>query len=152
MVKTLTVELDRELFRPGFSLYVLEATTSDGTLLYVGMTRAQSLFARLCGNLSAHPTLGRAREYLRARGVEDLATCDYRMVACRFTDEGLTPGQVGALERKLAEDLRQAGYEVLNEVTATGPVNEGLYEQVRTAFGSRFSLLLPAGSGSDATR
>lgn len=149
MVDVLTVELDRDLLRPGVSLYVLEATTSDTTLLYVGMTHAQSLFARLCGNLSTHPTLGRAREYLVARGLADLADCDYRMVACPLTGEELSPAQGRALEMKLARDLQEAGYDVMNQVAATGTVDDDLYNQVRTAFGSRFSRLLPADSGPD---
>jgi len=45
---------------------------------------------------------------------------------------------VGALEKKLADELRAAGYDVMNTVNCTWPLNEELYAQVRPAFAAEF--------------
>jgi hypothetical protein len=106
--------------------------------LNVGMTAEQSLLDRLSGNLGNHPTLKRARKHLEARGVDDLASCHFRMVAYRLAADDVDRGQVRALERKLAEDLKEAGHEVMNTVYAKASVDEQLYEHVRVAFAAHF--------------
>jgi hypothetical protein len=142
MAETFMVEFDGELLRRGSSLYVLEATTPDSAkLLYVGMTKAQSLFERLAGNVGRHPTLSRARSCLEQRGVDPI-TCQFRMVGYGPLITGATEQkpkpQLAALEKKLAEDLTAAGYDVMNDVHSNALVDEELYKQVRDALAVQF--------------
>jgi hypothetical protein len=81
-------------------------------------------------NLGMLPNASMVRNNLEKRGV-DPAQCQFRMVGHGpLFDEG--PGKdfaahkpirdkVGAIEKKLAEDLKAAGYDVLNEVRGRGP-------------------------------
>ena len=48
---------------------------------------------------------------------------------------------VGALEKKLAEDLAARGYEVMNTVNCLKPLDEQMYAEVRAAFASVFREL-----------
>ena len=49
--------------------------------------------------------------------------------------------KVGAAERKLAEDLKADGYDVMNDVRCNAPLDEVVYEPVRAAFAAKFSAL-----------
>jgi len=42
------------------------------------------------------------------------------------------------MERKLAEDLASAGYEVMNKVYSRKPLHEDMYAEVRGAFAQEF--------------
>ena len=46
--------------------------------------------------------------------------------------------QVAALEKRLAEDLKAAGYDVMNTVRSSAVLDEALYEEVRAAFAEEF--------------
>lgn len=46
--------------------------------------------------------------------------------------------KVGAVEKRLAEDLRAAGYDVMNEIRCNAPLDEELYESVRATFADHF--------------
>jgi hypothetical protein len=48
---------------------------------------------------------------------------------------------VGALEKKLADELRAAGYDVINDVNCNWPLDEKLYEQIRGAFAAEFDVM-----------
>jgi hypothetical protein len=83
------------------------------------------------------------RNNLEKRGV-DPAQCEFRMVghgpifdeAPNKDFEAHRPirDKVGAIEKKLAEDLEAAGYDVMNEVRWNAPLDTELYEPVRVAF------------------
>jgi hypothetical protein len=48
---------------------------------------------------------------------------------------------VAALEKKLADALRTAGYEVLNTVHCKSPLRDDLWERVKAAFAPEFPRL-----------
>ncbi len=87
------------------------------------------------------------RNNLEKRGV-DPVDCKFRMVGRGpVFDEPVTKtmeshkpirDQVAALEKKLAEDLRATGYDVMNTVRSSAVLDETLYEQVRAAFAEEF--------------
>ena len=150
MAATFTVTLDGAMLRRGFWLYVWEITTPTGDkVLYVGRTgdssspNAQSLFNRMGQNLGTLATSSMVRNNLEKRGV-DAVECNFCMVGRGpIFDEPATKtmdahrpirDQVAALERKLAEDLKAAGYDVMNTVRSNAVLDEALYEQVRAAF------------------
>jgi hypothetical protein len=154
MQKTFTVTLDGALLRRGFWLYVWEITPPDGTkVVYVGRTgdsssaNAQSLFNRLGQNLGNLATSSMVRNNLKKRGI-DPAECQFRMVGHGpvfdevpnkdFEAHKLVRDKVGAVEKRLAEDLNAAGYDVMNEVRSRAPLDEDLYAPVRLAFAAEF--------------
>jgi hypothetical protein len=87
------------------------------------------------------------RNNLERRGI-DPAQCQFRMVghgpifdeAPNKNFEAHKPirDKVGAIEKKLAEDLKTAGYDVMNEVRCKAPLDQELYEPVRAAFAAEF--------------
>jgi hypothetical protein len=154
MTSTFTVRLDGELLRRGFWLYVWEITTTAGDkLLYVGRTgdsssaNAQSLFHRMGQNLGTLATSSMVRNNLEKRGV-DPRQCQFRMVGhgpmfeepAEKAMEAHKPirDKLAGIEKKLAEDLKAAGYDVMNIVRSKAPLDEALYEDVRAAFAAEF--------------
>jgi len=154
MRQTFTVTLDGGMLRRGFWLYVWEITTPDGRkVLYVGRTGdnsspyAQSLFNRLGQNLGTLANASMVRNNLEKRGI-DPAQCQFRMVGhgpifdevANKDFEAHKPirDNVGAIEKQLAEDLKAAGYDVMNEVRWKAPLDQELYEPVRAAFAVEF--------------
>jgi hypothetical protein len=152
--KTFTVTLDGAMLRRGFWLYIWEITTPDAEkLVYVGRTGdnsspyAQSLFNRLGQNLGSLPNASMVRNHLEKRGV-DPAECQFRVVGHGpifdevrdkdFAAHKPVRNKVGAVEKKLAEDLKDAGYEVMNKVRSKAPLDEELYRPVRAAFAEEF--------------
>ena len=154
MPETFTVTLNGAMLRRGFWLYVWEITTPNGEkVLYVGRTgdssspNAQSLFNRMGQNLGTLPTSSMVRNNLEKRDV-DPVECKFRMVGrgpvfdepATKTMEAHKPirDQVAALEKRLAEDLKAAGYDVMNTVRSSAVLDEALYEEVRAAFAEEF--------------
>ena len=154
MPETFTVTLDGAMLRRGFWLYVWEITTPEGkNVLYVGRTGdnsspyAQSLFNRLGQNLGTLTTASMVRNNLEKRGINP-AGCRFRMVGHGpvfeevpdkdFEAHKAVRDKVGAVEKKLAADLKAAGYDVMNEVRWNAPLDKELYEPVRAAFGAEF--------------
>ena len=138
------------MLRRGFWLYVWEITTPSGDkVLYVGRTgdssspNAQSLFNRMGQNLGTLSTSSMVRNNLEKRDVDPVER-EFRMVGRGpVFDEPATKtmdahkpirDQVAALEKRLAEDLEAAGYDVMNTVRSSAVLDEVLYEQVRVAF------------------
>lgn len=157
MPETFTVTLDGAMLRRGFYLYVWDITPPDGEkVLYVGRTgdssspNAQSLFNRLGQNLGTLATSSMVRNNLENRGI-DPTHCRFDMVGYgpifneppEKTMQAHKPlrDKVGAAEKKLAEDLREAGYDVMNEVRCNAPLDEGVYKPVRAAFAAHFTGL-----------
>ena len=134
------------MLRRGFWLYVWEITTPNGEkVLYVGRTgdssspNAQSLFHRMGQNLGTLSTSSMVRNNLRKRGF-DPVECKFRMVGhgpvfeeAAKTMDAHKPirDQVAAVEKRLAEDLEAAGYDVMNTVPSRAVLDEALYERVR---------------------
>lgn len=154
IAETFTVTLDGAMLRRGFWLYVWEIIPPDGAqLLYVGRTgdssspNAQSLFNRMGQNLGTLATSSMVRNNLEKRGVDPIA-CKFRMVgrgpifdeSAAKTMEAHKPvrDQIAALEKRLAEDLKATGYDVMNTVRSRAVVDDAVYEQVRAAFAAEF--------------
>lgn len=108
---------------------------------------AQSLFNRLGQNLGTLPNASMVRNHLGKRGI-DPAQCQFRMVGHGpifdevpnkdFEAHKPIRDKVGAIEKQLAEDLKAAGYDVLNEVKWKAPLDQELYEPIRAAFAVEF--------------
>lgn len=160
MANTFTVALDGAMLERGFWLYAWEATLPDGTsMLYVGRTgdsssaNAQSLFWRLGQNLGNMANTSMVRNNLTKRGV-DPETCTYRMVGHGpvfeevagkdFEAHKLVRDKVAAMEKQLSEDLRDAGYDVMNVVRSKKPLDAAAYAPVRAAFAAEFPLMAAA--------
>ncbi len=157
---TFTVALDGRTLKRGFWLYGWEVTTPDGeVLIYVGRTgdsssaNAQSPFNRMGQHLGFLKTSSMLRNHLSKRNVapED---CTFRLVAHgpildetdSMDEHKVRRDLIGALEKKLAEDLDDAGYEVMNTVNCLKPLDEDMYKPVRAAFAAEFSKLTRVGS------
>jgi hypothetical protein len=150
--KTYTVSLDGGTLQRGFWLYVWEVTTPDGDkFLYVGRTgdsssvNAQSPFNRMGQHLGFLKSSSMLRNHLGTRGIVPEQST-FRLVARGPILEETNMRQVhyerrdlvGAMERKLAEDLAAAGYEVMNKVYSRKSLHEDMYAEVRAAFAQEF--------------
>jgi hypothetical protein len=149
---TYTVVLNGGTLQRGFWLYVWEVTTPNGAkLLYVGRTgdsssiNAQSPFNRMGQHLGTTKTSSMLRNHLDGRELAP-EQCTFRLVARGPILEEANDKHIhyerrdviGALEKKLAEDLLSAGYDVMNTVHCRKPLDEGLYLEVRAAFAAEF--------------
>ncbi|MFN8160882.1 MAG: hypothetical protein U0R52_07555 [Solirubrobacterales bacterium] len=152
MPNTHTVALDGGTLQRGFWLYTWEVTPPDGEkLLYVGRTgdssspNAQSPFNRMGKHLGNLETSSMLRNHLDKRGVLP-EQCKFRLVAhgpILEEADGMEAHKerrdlIGALEKKLAEDLAAAGYEVMNTVNCLKPLDEEMYAPVHAAFAQEF--------------
>lgn len=85
------------------------------------------------------------RNHLDQRGISP-EECSYRLVAygpILGEAEGMDAHKerrdlIGAMEKKLAEDLLSVGYEVMNTVKCLKPLNGERYAEVRAAFAAEF--------------
>jgi hypothetical protein len=143
-------------------------TTADGSqLLYVGRTgdsssaNAQSAFNRMGAHLGTNEKSNVLRKRLRNLNIapED---CEFRLVTygpifgeapekTTFAHEPLRDLNA-ALEKKLAEELLAAGYQVINTVHCKRPLNTALYAHVREAFAASSRSSSPNPDHCDARR
>jgi hypothetical protein len=155
--KTYAVELDGGTLTRGFWLYVWSVTTPPGEhALYVGRTgdnstpNAQSPFNRMGQHLGDQKNSSMLRNHLVDRGIKP-ELCRFRLVA-HGPILAEAPGKdmevhkqrrdvVGALEKRLAEDLGTGGYDVMNRINCSWPLDEKLYSQVQSAFAPEFPRL-----------
>jgi hypothetical protein len=152
--QTYEVALEGGILRRGFWLYVWEVTAPDGQkLLYVGRTgdsssaKASSPFNRMGQHLGFIEASNMLRTHL---GNRDMAPgdCCFRFVAhgpilAEATDwEEHVPRRniVGGLEQKLEQELREAGWEVMNTVTGSFELDKQLWIEVRSAFVEKFGI------------
>lgn len=161
MPETYVVTIQGAMLRRGFWLYVSEVTLPSGErALCVGRTgdssspNAQSPFNRLSQNLGTQNNNSMVRNHLGARGVDPI-DCTLRLVGYGpvieepdvkdMTTHKPLRDRVGALEKRLAEDLEAAGYDVMNKVRCKAALDEHLYADVREAFAEEFPGLTPQG-------
>jgi len=152
--QTYEVALEGGTLRRGFWLYVWEVTTPDEQkLLYVGRTgdssspKASSPFNRMGQHLGSIKASNMLRTHLGKRDVtpED---CGFLFVAHGpiLTEaagwDGHVPRRdiVGGLEQKLEQELRQAGWDVMNTVAGSFELDEQLWADTRPAFAERFGI------------
>ena len=137
----------------GFWLYVWKVTSPRGDLLlYVGRTgdssssKASQPFARMGQHLGNNPHQNMVRRHLESRQVSPEACKSFELIAYGplFPEATDWPTHVerrnivGALEKKLAEALKSAGYDVLNSVRDRHPLDAGRWAEVREAFAAHF--------------
>lgn len=152
--QTYEVALEGGTLRRGFWLYVWEVTAPDEQrLLYVGRTgdsssaKASSPFNRMGQHLGSLKASNMLRTHLLKRDMapED---CSFRLVAhgpilAEATDwDAHVPRRdvVGGLEQKLEQELRLAGWDVMNTVTGSFDLDEQLWTAVRPAFAEQFGI------------
>jgi hypothetical protein len=152
--QTYEVALEGGTLRRGFWLYVWEVTTpNEQKLLYVGRTgdisspKAASPFNRMGQHLGSIKASNMLRTHL---GKRDMAPedCNFRFVAhgpilteaADWDGHVLRRDVVGGLEQKLEQELRQAGWDVMNTVKGSFELDEQLWAEVRPAFAERFRI------------
>ncbi len=147
------------MLQRGFWLYVWEVIQPTGaTLHYVGRTgdsssvNAQSPFARMSQHLGFGKHSMMLRSHLADRRV-DPQVCAFRLIAhgpvlpeAENKDKDIHRSRrdaVAAMERALCEELKAAGYDVLNTVRSRMTLDAEVYAAVREAFAANFPLLAP---------
>lgn len=163
-VSTSTLTVPGPMLRRGFWLYVWRVETPKGEMLYVGRTgdnsspNATAPYTRMGQHLGFIKTQNALRKHLTARGVEPEDCANFHLIAHGpifpeiDKDEGLDRAtlmerhkpfrdRVGALEKALAEALRESGYTVLNTVNWSKPHDSDAWQSVRTAFAEHFPRL-----------
>jgi hypothetical protein len=150
---TYTVALDGGTLERGFWIYVWEVTPPEAEqkLLYVGRTgdsssaNAQSPFNRMGQHLGSAKNSSMLRNHLESRQLVP-EQCTFRLVAhgpiLPEADDWPTHverrDQLGAIEKRLADDLGDVGYEVMNTVNCLKPLDEELYAATRDALAPEF--------------
>lgn len=155
VARTHSVDLSGATLERGFWLYVWEVMTPDGEiLLYVGRTgdssskNAQSPFNRMGKHLGSAKNSSMLRNHLTGKGIVP-EQCTFRLVAHGPILEEAPSWDahqerrdlVGALEKRLAEDLGDAGYSVMNKVHCLKPLDDLAYADVHAAFADHFPRL-----------
>ncbi len=150
------LEFDGALLARGFWLYVWEITAGDGgTVHYVGRTgdssssNAQSPFARLSQHLGKNQNSNALRRNLEKAKVVPEECQKFRLFACgpifpesKSRDEHMrSRDSVAALEKALADAMRAAGYDMMNEVRSRKTPDRQLWQVVVGTFGARFPKL-----------
>jgi hypothetical protein len=159
MLKSHSMLFAGELLARGFWLYIWDMQGPSGRHLYVGRTgdssspHAQSPFKRIGQHLDPSPkakanALGRQ---LRSKGIDPLC-CKFEMTAIgpvfreqpTMAEHKPTRDQMAALERALADYLRQRRYDVLGTHPSAHPPDSALLAQVLEVVGRKFPVLVPA--------
>lgn len=144
------------MLQRGFWLYVWRVTTAEGEeMLYVGRTgdssshKAAPPYARMGQHLGHVKASNALRTHLEKRDVVPESCPSYTMFAygpmfqeTANMDRHKKPRDiVAALEKKLADTLREAGYDVLNTVNSRMPLDNGRWRTVRDSFLEHFPNL-----------
>jgi hypothetical protein len=151
---THTLSFSGKLLGRGFWLYVWEISTADALFYYVGRTgdssspNAQSPFNRMSQHLGLNERSNVLRRRLATRGI-DPETCAFRLVShgpilneAPASEDHRRPRDItAALEKALAVALGNAGYDVISKVHSRTPLDDKLFEDVRTAFAVEFPNL-----------
>ncbi len=148
----------------GFWLYVWRIEHPDGEMLYVGRTgdnsspNAAALYTRMMQHLSPNKKENALRRNLNNRGIEPEDCTAFHLIACGpiYPEISHKDGcdrdvlmekhkpwrnRVGAMEKALAEDLKNSGYTVLNTVNWKNPYDDEVWKSVREAFAEHFPKL-----------
>lgn len=136
-LNSFVVALSGEVLRRGFWIYVAEVKHPDGTFMYVGRTgdtssvNAGSLFARIATHLE-HKQNAKSNTLLRQLLRQQLAVenCSFRFVGigpvfpqrATMEEHRLLRDEMAALERAVADILRERGYQVLGNHPKRRPV------------------------------
>lgn len=168
---TYTLTLPGPMLQRGFWLYVWRVVVPDGNeLLYVGRTgdnsspNASPAYIRFGQHLGTAKTQNALRRHLTGRGIAPEACREFDLVAHGpVHPEVEKPADfdhkdaetrlalmaqhvplrdiVGAMEKRLADDLDAAGYEVMNTVNWKPTIADEDWHPIRTAFTPAFPWL-----------
>jgi len=147
-----------DILQRGFWLYVWEITPAGETpLYYVGRTgdssstHAQSPFNRMGQHLGFNEASNTLRRRLQAQGVTPEA-CHFKLVAVGPLDAESTEDtraehderrdRIAAMEKALADQMLEAGYNVINRVQSKKTLDHQMYKGIRRAFAGAFPKLL----------
>lgn len=156
--------LPAAMLRRGFWLYVWRVETTKGEMLYVGRTgdnsspHATAPFTRMGQHLGYAPNQNALRRHLKAEGIEAEECGTFHLISHGplFEEVRRKDGDdraalmelhipvrniVGAFEKVLAEELKAAGYRVLNTVKWKHPHDIEGWNAVREAFSLHFPRL-----------
>jgi hypothetical protein len=170
-IGTFRLTLPGPMLRRGFWLYVWKVVTADSReLLYVGRTgdnsspNASPPYIRMGQHLGSMKNQNALRRHLVNRGIEPESCASFDLVAHgpihpeivkpekfdhadKLVRKSLmelhTPFRnvVGAMEKRLEQDLRAAGYTVMNEVKWKHPIDDAEWTPIRRAFAADFQRL-----------
>ena len=153
MLHSDSMKFDGHLLSRGFWLYVWEIKSPQSHILYVGRTgdssspHASSPFKRIGQHLdSGTNAKGNSLRRLLERAKVSCEECSFEMVAIGpiFSEqpdfEAHKPkrDQLAALERAIADDLRQRGYDVLGSHPRIGLPDQPLLQQLQRLLRARF--------------
>ncbi len=161
MLQSFSMLFDGHLLKRGFWLYVWKIKGPRSHYVYVGRTgdssspHASSPFKRIGQHLDPSPKArGNALgKQLRKAGV-NYEECSFEMIAVgpifpeQATFKAHVPlrDQMAALERALADELRQRGYLVLGSHPCVGTPDPSVLHQVKEILTPKFTV----GSGPKA--
>lgn len=152
---THTLTLPAAMLERGFWLYVWRVEAPSGEFLYVGRTGDNSSpyatppYQRMGQHLGHQKSQNALRKHLRSKGIEPEGCRSFHLIAHgplypQAQDMEAHKGPrdiVAAMEKALADELKAAGYEVLNTVNCRKPLDEALFVSVRSAFATHFPAL-----------
>ena len=159
---THTLKLPGAMLARGFWLYVWRIETPKGEFLYIGRTgdssspHASPPFTRMTQHLGKQKNSNALRRNLLNAGIEAEDCEVFDLIAHGpIFDEVPSKGTreermelhkplrdiVAAMEKQLADDLRDAGYNVLNVVHCKKPLDVVLWKNVRSTFAAHFERL-----------
>jgi hypothetical protein len=150
-----SISLPGLMLERGFWLYVWRIHTGTQTLLYVGRTgdessaKASAPYDRFGQHLGRNKNANALRRNLEKRDISlsEVETYDFVHYGPIFgeVDDFKTHKPlrdiVAALEKKLADELVAAGYDVLNTVHCRRPLDPRYWESVRSVFLTEFPNL-----------
>jgi len=139
----------------GFWLYVWRIHTGSETLLYVGRTgdesspHASAPYDRFGQHLGRNKNANALKRNLEARGLrlDHIEAYDFVFYGPVFAEaadfEAHKPlrDTIAALEKKLADSLTAAGYQVLNKVHCRRPLDPEQWDKAKEAFVEEFPEL-----------
>ncbi|RYY29336.1 MAG: hypothetical protein EOP62_00400 [Sphingomonadales bacterium] len=158
------LSLPGPMLRRGFWLYVWDVETPCGQMLYVGRTgdnsspHATAPYTRMGQHLGFAPNQNALRRQLTARNINPEDCARFDLVAHGPIHDEVSGGLdedrtslmarhlplrnlVGAMEKALADELKQVGYDVMNSVSWRFDYDPATWQQVRAAFAQSFPKL-----------
>ena len=153
-----TLSFDGAILQRGFWLYVWEITPAgEAPLHYVGRTgdssstHAQSPFNRMGQHLGFKDASNALRRRLLAQRVAPEA-CHFKLVALGPLDAESSQDtraehderrdRIAAMEKALADQMLESGYNVINRVHCKKTLDLQVYEGIRVVFAGAFPKLL----------
>lgn len=151
------LEFSGKFLERGFWLYIWEVSPKQAKpLFYIGRTgdssstKAQSPFNRMSQHLGFAKNSAMLRNHLEANNVKP-EHCKFRLVAVGplypesmekdRTEHDERRDLVAGMEKALAQEIRNAGYTVMNEVKSRKVLDKVAFAKVRLAFRQKFPEL-----------